>query len=188
MKILGIDPSLTSCGVAVIHDGQPPWAQTAVHKTAGKRADPIATIDTRLGQIAGFVLDHATGADLAVIEGPSLGSHGGSPWDRAGLWWRIVHRLLAADIPVAVAPPTVVKKWATGVGGGPNASKAAVAVAVARLWPQVDAGVDDEWDALAIASIGAQRLGLPVPSRAHHTAQLSSVAWPDTLPALTPAA
>ncbi len=141
MKILGIDPSLTSCGVAVI---QPSGTYTAVNKTTGKRADPIAVIDTRLGAITGFVLDHAAGAALAVIEGPSLGSHGGSPWDRAGLWWRIVHRLHAADIPVAVAPPTVVKKWATGIGGGPNASKAAVAVAVARLWPDVDADVDDE--------------------------------------------
>lgn len=110
-----------------------------------------------------------------------MGSHGGSPWDRAGLWWRIVHRLLGADIPVAVCPPTVRAKWATGVGGGPKATKALVAVAVARLWPDVDAASDDEWDALAMASLGAQHLGLDVPTRAHHSACRASVAWPDSI-------
>lgn len=184
-RVLGIDPSLTSTGVAVIYDGSARVpgvdAITAVFKTTGKRADPIATMDARIGRIADFVMDFAT-VDLAVIEGPSLGSHGGSPWDRAGLWWRIVHRLLAADVPVAVCPPKVRCKWATGVGGGPKASKPMVAVAVARLWPHVDADSDDEWDALGMASIGAQRLGLPVPSRAHHAAQLESVAWPEVVP------
>ncbi len=184
MRVLGIDPSLTSTGIAVVYDGSIRAggcdAMTEAFKTAGRRADPIAVMDRRIASIAEFVLDHGN-VDLAVIEGPSLGSHGGSPWDRAGLWWRIVHRLLAADIPVAVCPPKVRAKWATSVGGGPKASKPMVAVAVARLWPLVDAGTDDEWDALGMATLGAQRLGMAVPSRAHHAAQLASVAWPESL-------
>jgi Holliday junction resolvasome RuvABC endonuclease subunit len=186
MRVLGIDPSLTSTGIAIIEDRPPTLggldpliAYTAVFKTSGKRADPITVMDARIGRVTDFVSDHATGVDLAVIEGPSLGSHGGSPWDRAGMWWRIVHRLLAAEVPVAVCPPTVRAKWATGVGSGPKASKALVAVAVARLWPNVDAESDDEWDALGMATIGAQQLGLPAPSRAQHAAQLGSVAWPE---------
>lgn len=181
-RVLGVDPSLTSCGVAVIRDsGTDVSATTAVFATKGKRADPVPTMDARIGSIADFVMSHAVGVRLAVIEGPSMGSHGGSPWDRAGLWWRIVHRLLSADIPVAVCPPSVRAKWATGVGGGPKATKALVAVAVARMWPGVDATSDDEWDALGMASIGAQHLGLEVPTRAHHAACRASVAWPDSI-------
>lgn len=183
MKVLGIDSSLSGTGVAIVGDGDP---HTAILRTAGRRADPVPVMDARLTRISDFVLDHAAGVTLAVIEGASHGSRGGSPWDRAGLWWRIVHRLLAADIPVAVCPPTVRAKWATGVGSGPKATKPLVAVAVARLWPNVEAGSDDEYDALGMATIGAQHLGLDVPSRAHHAAARRSVAWPD-LPAVVAA-
>jgi hypothetical protein len=81
---------------------------------------------------------------------------------------------------VAVAPPTVVKKWAAGKG---SADKAAVAAGVTRLWPDVEPGNDNEFDALAMATMGAQRLGLTVPSRAHHAACLEKVEWPEPLSA-----
>lgn len=178
MRVLGIDPSLTSTGLAVIESHHNVAAcLTGYSKSTGRRADAIAAIDRRIQHIADVVMNWLP-ADLAVIEGPSIGSFGGSPWDRAGLWWRIVHRLLAAEVPVAVCPPKTRAKWATNNG---SASKAQVAVAVSRLWPQCPAEVDDEWDALAFATIGAQHLGLPVPTRAHHTAQLAKVAWPETL-------
>jgi Holliday junction resolvasome RuvABC endonuclease subunit len=68
------------------------------------------------------------------------------------------------------------KKWATNSG---RADKSDVAVAMARLWPSVDAESNDGWDALALAHIGAQALGWDVPSRAHHTPALAKVEWPD---------
>ena len=178
MKVIGIDPSLTSTGVAVITSTSP-GAHTAALRTTGNRDDPPHVTDARLDRITGFVAEYAALADLAVIEGPSHGSRGGSPWDRAGLWWRIVRRLLRADVAVAVCPPSSRAKWATGVGSGPRATKPLVAVAVAKLWPDVDAGSDDELDALAMATMGAQRLGLDVPHRSHHDAALRGVTWPD---------
>ena len=105
-------------------------------------------------------------------------SRGGSNWDRAWLWGRTVDRLLAISVPVAVAPPTVVKKWAADKG---SADKAAVAAAMTRLWPGVHPGNDNEFDALALATMGAQRLALDVPSRAHHAAALEKVEWPESL-------
>jgi crossover junction endodeoxyribonuclease RuvC len=91
----------------------------------------------------------------------------------------VLHYAMDADlvvVPVAVAPPTVVKKWAAGKG---NADKAAVAVGVSRLWPAVEARNDNEWDALALMTMGAQWLGWDVPSRAHHAGCLTKVAWPE---------
>lgn len=174
---LGVDPSLTSCGVATIRaDG---LVDTAHHGTRGHDNEPLHITDQRMRHITGFVAEHLTGCVLAIIEGPSLGSTGGHLHDRSGLWWRIVRRLLIAEVPVAVCPPTVLKKWATGFGGGPRASKSAVAVAVARLWPNVAAETDDEWDALALAHLGAQHLRWPVPVLARHASALKAVRWPE---------
>jgi hypothetical protein len=42
----------------------------------------------------------------------------------------------------------------------------------------VDAANDNEWDALALATMGAQWLGRATPSRAHHAAALAGAEWP----------
>ena len=176
--VLGVDLSLASTGVAAIRKHVAGWiyAETLTIASAGRRSDNLTMRWARLARITSDVVEHATGVDLVVIEGPSIMSQHGSAWDRAGLWWQVVTELLDAEIPVAVVPPTVVKKFATDRG---NADKAAVAVGMSRLWPTVEATSDNEWDALALAHIGAQRLGMDVPSRAHHADAVAKIAWPE---------
>lgn len=182
VRVIGIDVSLASTGVGIIdYAAEPLLARADTILTAGRRADNLVRRDTRLGEITAAVLGH-TGQDtvLAVIEGPSLGSIGGSSHDRSGLWWRIVGHLHRRDIPVAIVAPTTLKKWATGSG---RADKADVAVAMSRLWPAVDVPGNDGWDGLALAHMGAQALGWPVASRAHHEASLLKVDWSVAVPA-----
>jgi crossover junction endodeoxyribonuclease RuvC len=173
-RVVGVDLSLTGTGLARVNMMGEFEARTV--KSVGRRADVLADRHHRLITIVEQVSAFAEYADLVVIEGPSVMSKGGSNWDRAGLWWLTVKELYYNCVDVAIAPPTVVKKWATGKG---NADKTAVAVAMSKLWPTATCDNDNEWDALAMATMGGQRLGMTVmPSRAHHAAALVSVAWP----------
>lgn len=175
--VVGIDLSLTATGLAAVTSDGMHEASTV--KSSGKRGDTLVQRAGRIDEIVFRVNDFACHwrADLVVIEGPSIMSKGGSSWDRAWLWGTVVEDLLSTG--VAVCPPTVLKKWAAGKG---NADKAAVAVGVSRLWREIECDSDNEWDALALASMGSQRLGFGVvPDRAHHAACLEKVEWPVSL-------
>lgn len=176
--VAGLDLSLTATGMARVVSGESgPEIRTWTVKSVGKRADTLEQRNTRIRRIVDDVEAFCRGASLVVVEGPSMMSKGGSNWDRAWLWGAVVDRLLLAGRLVAVAPPTVVKKFAAGKG---NADKASVAVGVSRLWDQADCANDNEWDALALATMGGQRIGLVgMPTRAHHAAILESVSWPE---------
>lgn len=176
--VIGLDLSLTATGVAVVaHTGM---FRTTTIPSKGSRDDRLVDRAARIEQIVNAIADYGENwaPALVVLEGPSVMSKGGSNWDRAWLWGAVVDMLL--PVPVAVCPPTVLKKWAAGKG---NADKAAVAVGVARLWDQFECESDNEADALGLASMGAQRLGLTVvPVRAHHRAALDKVEWPASMP------
>ncbi len=185
MKILGIDPSLTSTGTATLIAG--PAGTTLTSRAiksvpprrakGDKRRPTIPERAARLRDLADCVIADASGADLAVIEEPIHGVKGGSVWDRAGLWWQIVGRLHRLDIPVAQVNSTTRRIWATGVAG---ASKAAVSVHMARLWPDLDADLtDDQWDAVVFATMAGQHLGLIDTALARHREQIAKVTWPD---------
>jgi crossover junction endodeoxyribonuclease RuvC len=114
---------------------------------------------------------------LVVVEGPSYSSFGQGSHDRAGLYWLVLDGLWKRGIPVAVAPPANVKKYAVGAGGGKNASKDAVLLAAARRYPTFT-GDNNAADALWLAAIGTDHLtGRSVVPAAHRTA-LDKVAWP----------
>lgn len=175
--VLGIDPSLTGTGLAVVG---PSRCYTATVKSKGTREDSLYARDARLAGVADRVADFLTpDTALAVIEGPAMGSRVGSTLDRYGLWWRIVHRLHGRGVPVAVCPPTTRAKWSAGKG---NADKIAVALGVARVWPAAELGDNNQSDALAMATMGGQWLALNLPCGqplARHLDALSGVAWPD---------
>lgn len=173
-RVVGLDLSLTATGVAWIEDDQVHTC-TIGSKPAGAL---LADRNARLLNLESRIAEPRINAALVVVEAPSLHSKGAGTWDRAGLWWYVVRACSAQQVPVAEVPPATVKKFATGRG---NADKSAVAVGMSRLWPDVEAGNDNEWDALVLATIGAQKLGMPVPSRAHHADALAKVAWPDGL-------
>ncbi|WP_435070440.1 hypothetical protein [Amycolatopsis thermoflava] len=177
-RVVGIDPSLTGTGLATITSADGPAV-----RVVGTKPTPNPTLtdrDMRLELITHAVETVAAGADLVVIEGPAL-SRGATAhtWDRAGLWWRIVNRLHARQVPLAVCSPSARARWAAGKG---NASKAAVVAAIARMWPDVELVDDNAADALALATMAAQRVGLAVPLARHRDA-LDSVEWPAALQA-----
>jgi Holliday junction resolvasome RuvABC endonuclease subunit len=182
---IGIDPSLTGTGLArVTADGvSGALLETSTVATSGRRADPLPDRHRRLEVISRSVTDWALPADLVVIEGPAYAARGGSVLDRHGLWWFLVSALLRRCVPVAVCPPSVRCRWATGRG---NADKAAVSASVESLWRS--AGEDpggglsgpqnaNESDAAALASMAAQRLGL-IPALTRHSDAASRVEWP----------
>lgn len=177
-RVLGIDLSLTRSGVGIIDYAEPQCsARVEIVESSGKRADSLAVRDQRIVQIANEVLVYAPDSTvLAVVEGPAMRAMNGSVWDRSGCWWCVVHGLHRAGVRVVTVPPATLKKWATGRG---NADKSDVSVAMARLWPQVESPSNDGWDGLALATAGAQHLGWPVPSRAHHAESLARIDWGD---------
>ncbi|MER5715775.1 hypothetical protein [Streptomyces sp. NPDC002132] len=168
-RVAGIDVSLTGTGVATL-------AGTTLITSTGRRKDSIAQRRHRIKGIVDEVLIAVGVVDLAVIEGPSHHSVGGSVWDRAGLWWRIVDRLCAEDIPIAVMPPMSRAKYATGNGGS---RKDAVMEAARRRYGAV-LDNDNEADALVLRAAGLDWLGQPlaeVPDG--HRAALAGCQWPD---------
>lgn len=183
MRVIGLDLSLTSTGIGV-------WRGDAFVDTV--RIKPLAHLRglERMrwlrAEIGSWALSGLWTADLAVIEGPSYGNQGtgrqAGHHERAGLWWLIVDSLEARGVPVAVAPPATVKKYATGKG---NAGKDEMLAAAIRRNPEFHGG-NDEADAMWLAAMGADHLGHPlmqVPEA--HRAALKSVAWPVLIGATT---
>lgn len=183
MRVVGLDLSLTSCGVAVVSrrvDGTT-LATCASFTSKGKRADSVADRARRIATLASEVTTGLANPDLVVVEGQSHGSRGGSIVDRAGLWWRVIDGLVARSVPVAVCPPKTRAKAMTGNG---SADKAAVSAAVKGLWPDLQIDNGDESDALSLAHLGAVCLGWAVPTLQRHRDALRAIEWPE-LPAVT---
>lgn len=155
MKIVGIDLSLSSTGLAVITNGR---ADVVRHTTAPV-GDDLARRHRRLLEIADVVRTWASGADLAVLEGPAYASVTGHQHDRSGLWWIVAHRILGSGLPLGIVPPTSRARYATGKG---NAPKDGVLAAVIRRYPEVNVTGNDQADALILAAMGARRLGHPI--------------------------
>lgn len=180
MKIYGIDQSYTRAGVARIEFDL--GGVNAVARSLRKWDSDInpysarhAAMHAHARTITDLVADEAV---LVVIEGPSYGSRGQSVWQLSVLLDTVYRNLDERGIPVAVCPPTVRAKWATGKG---NSGKDLVCIHVDRLWPDVGRN-NDELDALGFATMGAQRIGWPVPELARHRAVLAGVEWPDAAP------
>lgn len=181
MIVVGVDLSLTSTGLARIHsDGR---VEVARHRTK-PTGDDIRSRSLRLRRIAATVTRSCAGASLVCIEGPTYGMKGEQgAHDRAGLWWLVAARLDAMDIPVVEVSPTTVKVYATGKGGGPDASKDAVLAAVIRRYiDRVEVSGNDEADALILAAMAARHLGFPVERSLPqtHLRALLAVRWPTT--------
>lgn len=187
--IVGIDPSLTNCGIAVLECDNPPKPSTAKVTLlrsvghAGHNADDWATRSKRIVTQARYVLSLIPrDVELAVIEGPAYGTNLPSTHDRAGLWWGLLSGLLAAQIPTAVVNPKTRAKWATGKG---NAQKPDVLAAVRNQWPDTRVPNHDCADALTLASMGALWSGwtLPFDVQTWQHNGLQSVTWPQRTPA-----
>lgn len=170
-QVVGVDLSLTATGVADNLGCTTIATSGRVNATLTDRARRIHTIRNQ-------VLAHCKNAHLVVIEGPSLGSHTGHVWDRGGLWWAVVARLVANDIPVAVVSPKGRAKYIAGNG---NAGKDQVMLAAVRRFHLThEITNNNEADAVGLCAMGLDRLGHPlalVPDR--NRGALDAVAWPE---------
>lgn len=167
MNVIGLDLSLTSTGVA-----SSLGAVTRIRSHPSLEVSPFS----RLRVIRAQVMDHVRHADLIVVEGLSLGSKSGQHLTRAGLWHLVMEAVDAASIPWAEVAPSALKKYATGKG---NADKDGVLLAAARRFPDHNITGNDIADAVILAAMGADHLGVPIAAMpAAHRAALDKVAWP----------
>lgn len=191
LHVLGVDSSLTGCGVAhITHDQR---IDTWVRRTNPVPDDaPIADTAARIRSITRWLFDpeiNLVNANtvLAVVEEPIKATHGGAglgkPIERHWLFGLIIDGLCRRGIPVAAMNPTWPKSYLCGHG---RADKTAMKRAVAQLWPgQGLARIDDnQADAVALAAMGADRLGWPGPwlEGRRGAGWLLKARWPDTLP------
>lgn len=178
MIVVGLDPSLTNTGIAVLRDGRPIKLTTTGHGTLNAR-DYQHRSDRIVTQAHDVMATINHTIHLAVIEGPAYGACNASTHDGSGLWWRFYSALRARGIPIAVVAPTTRAKWATGRG---NADKKQVLAAVRATWAPWKAYITghDIADALTLAEIGARHLDEPLhfTPRRRHIEALTSITWP----------
>lgn len=175
--IVGIDPSLTSTGIAVIHHpgqfGARPVRSAPYPLPEGGRSVELRRVQSkgkasaswdergdRLRLLVGGIIDAVPTRSLVLMEAPAYGAKGTGQFDRAGLWWAI-HTELRWVLGCRVVPVTPPQraKYATGAG---NADKDRVLAAVIRRYPSVEVTGNDEADALVIAAMGARLTGHPI--------------------------
>jgi Holliday junction resolvasome RuvABC endonuclease subunit len=179
-RVGGVDLSLTCTGVAVcVETSRGIKMVTSTVTSKGKRAASLVDRHERLTELGNDILHHAGMCDLVVIEGPFTGTKGGSPIDRHALFWFVAGGLIRREVATAVIAPTSLKLAIAGKG---NADKAAVAVALARLWPDVDVTSSDVSDAAGLAHLGAVWLGMDVPTLERH--KTVKAEWPISSPVL----
>jgi Holliday junction resolvasome RuvABC endonuclease subunit len=154
--ILGIDPSLTSTGLALVDGGK--VIETANIKSTGKKGasydDWMARIERVDAEV--YAVLHRWREErlieLAVIESPSHGSKYGNPHERAGLWWRIYTDLTKWRIPIKTLAPKSRAKFITGNG---NADKTEVLTAARERWGEI--ANHDIADAVGLAMWGEEQ-------------------------------
>lgn len=173
--VIGVDPSLTNCGIASSHG----WLKVVSTPSPKKTDITWATRKTRIERVRDDTLRLCAGAALVVIEGPSYRSVDFSAFDRAHLWWEIYDALLRDGLPVAVMAPASRMQYATGKG---QAAKLKVFEAakdrLGGVWESFEAS-EDLADAAWLCCAGAEHLGVPlVELPKTHRAALAKVAWP----------
>ena len=190
MRVIGIDQSLVSTGLAVTSG--PGVMPLLVRIRTGKLRG-----HERLAVILAAVSQHADGCGLAVLERViNYPGKGDAPLVLSGLGWLIRHALWQAGIPYAVISPPERAKFITGSGG---ASKDEVmAAAIRRFGPEAGIMGNDVADALVFAAMGCEWLGEPIVElpaaqraviRSVHTEKgkrgQPKIIWPDLRPAET---
>lgn len=172
--VIGLDVSLTATGIASSEG----WCQLAGR--TGITTLPLYQREDALAALSDEIVSHIGVPDLVVIEQPAFSKAYGGASERSGLWWLIVHKLRFPAVPIAEVKATTLKRYATGKG---QCKKGEVVDAVARRWPAYETRGDDNLcDAIVLAAMGADHLGVPLASPLRlpktHRAALAAVAWP----------
>lgn len=164
MRVIGLDPSLTATGIAII-DSRTAAVDVRTIASKGKAG---ATLESRAGRLHDIVANllcnymPAEPVDLVVIEQPAFSRTTGHHHDRSGLWWLMVDALgywQEEPLSIVEVTPGTLKKYAAGRG---NAGKDEVLLAVARRYPNIPIKDNNQADALVLAAMGARALGYPI--------------------------
>jgi crossover junction endodeoxyribonuclease RuvC len=169
---MGIDLGLVSAGCAVVR-GSPISREPQIFRVQSKRKG-WSRIDSQATRI-GWAIERAD-PGVIIIEGPSFHSNGAYWHESAGLWHAVTIMIYKAGIPLAVVPPSTLKKFATGNGA---ASKIDMCVAAANRFG-LESVNKDEADGLWLAAAGLQHYGWPMVRLPQaQVVALSKVEWPD---------
>ena len=157
MRVLGVDPGLTRCGVGVIEAGRPPRL-VAVGVIRTDAADPAEV--RLLGISRGLEVWLDTHRPDAVAIERAFAQHNvPTVMGVAQVAGLAMVAATARGIPIALHTPSEVKAAVTGYG---NAPKAQVQQMVARVLGLADLPKPaDAADALALAICHSWRLGSP---------------------------
>ena len=183
VKVLGIDPSLTATGVALLNlksKNQHEWLLIDVFANKLTGHQRITYIVNKVRDMLSAIGE----GDLIVMEGPSFNSHGSRSHELAGIWWLIRHEIYLSQARtgqkhVAIVPPRTRAKYATGKG---NASKLEIITSVSEMFPGVPIIDDNAADAMVFATMGARYLNMPIDERTPDQIEsFMKVEWPDGL-------
>ncbi|WP_134579543.1 hypothetical protein [Cryobacterium sp. Hh11] len=157
-RVIGIDLSMTSTGLAVIANGIIETHTVKSKPDAGTLRSFLARSDAIAVDIDNAVRIHRT--DLLIIEGMAFGAKSSSLDKIHAHWWLVVKFLCEfVDQEPVVITSGQRCKYATGKG---NAPKDVVLAAVIKRYTQADPKGNDEADAVIFAAMGARHLGHPV--------------------------
>lgn len=186
--VLGVDPSLTISGCALVRFGESADAAEPLWETWRARVDApdVASVETNrrriramLREILAFVPPRLS---LSVVEGPAMAAKYTPLADeRAGLRWMLIDQLMARG-PVVLVSPNSRQSLAYGEsiprGTKPPQRKALVTEAVRAMVPDAHVPDHNVADAVALAAAGAHRVGLRMPYTAKQERSHANVAWP----------
>ena len=174
MIIAGIDPSLTSTGVAVIRSPERVETATVTSKPPAAGTETVRTRVERMEKIAAKILELIDDADVVGIESPAYGMrNAGKVHDRSGLWWWVVGQLEARGVPIVEVTPPSRMMYATGKG---NAGKDLVLVTAAATYKQAEITGNDVADAVVIAAMVSRLAGQPIELREPARAKMRALA------------
>ena len=174
MIIAGIDPSLTSTGVAVIRSPERVETATVKSKPPAPGTETVRSRFQRMEKLAESILDLVDGADVVGIESPAYGMrNAGKVHDRSGLWWWVVGQLETRGVPVVEITPPSRMMYATGKG---NAGKDLVLITAAATYKQAEITGNDVADAVVIAAMVSRLVGQPIELRPPAQAKMKALA------------
>lgn len=175
-RIAGLDLSLTGTGIAM-------------YDPAAIRPSPVVTKTVAVGKHIGHMRLHEIlvaiadlrDCELVVIEDVWLGIKGSTALRLAELHGLVKHWLWLRCIPYVLVQPAQLKLYAVGKGGGKDAGKDQVLLAVERRYGGLATVTDNnQADALVLLAMALEHYGAPLaPVPVTHLAALAKVdGWP----------
>lgn len=172
MRVLGVDSSLTSCGLtrADLHPDGPVTPGTVVpHELAvvtfKSRSGVLKTrhaMARRVNALIGQIDDAMVATDLVAMEALAFGAKGANVYVLPWIWGRIIELVERRRIPLLVVGTSQIKKYALGKGSGAGTDKDNVLAAALKRYPYAGIEGNDTADSTIACAVGCRYLGFPI--------------------------